>query len=382
MKKGILLGMFFLIALLPHSEAIGLSPSSLEIDFEPNLHREISINLINSAEKPLNATLQLAGDLAPYFKVEEGFFVLPPRSVKNYIIVMHLPATIKRPGNHVVAMHAVQAPLQIAGVETRGIGATISVEGAIVIKVPYPGKYAEAELLLEDINEGETSVATLRVINYGLEPIRRAVGILEIYDPSYTLLDTLTTPSLSLPPRQSDQFTLSLDSQRYGPGIFPLTAYVEYDAHQTDPVSKELRIGTLFVNITNTTHEVSTKKITLFEIHVQNLWNKQVENLYGEIKILKDGVLVGEVLRTPSIALPPWKSHILSAFLDATALEPRLYQADITLSYHGKTTKVTVPLHVKKKIEVNITLILVGIIVLMLLLDVIIWILHRRRSNE
>ncbi|MBI1972926.1 hypothetical protein HYS50_02895 [Candidatus Woesearchaeota archaeon] len=383
MKKSVVAGaaffLFFFIAVAQIS-AIGISPARVEIAFEPNLHYTFTVSLLNSGEKPLNATLQLAGELAPYFKAEEGFFVLGPRSMKAYTIVANLPPVIKRPGNHRVSVHAVQAPLK-TGAEIKGIGAVVSVEGDIIIKVPYPGKYAEAELEIEDVNEGETSTATIRVVNYGLEDIRRAAATLEIYDFEGLLLDTLTSPAILIPSRQSDIFTLTLDSSKYSPGIFPINAYVEYDAQKTDPISKELRIGTLFANITNYTHEVYTKKITLFDVYIHNRWNNKLENVYAEIQLFNQGVPMGQVLKTPSVEIQPWRQTVVSAFLDATVLEPGLYEVEITAYYHGKTTTVRGPLLVRKYFAISMTMILIGIILLMLIIDVVIWIAHRRKDD-
>lgn len=384
MKRGVVwraLGFFFFLLLgITAVTAIGLSPSVIELDFEPSLQRTLTIHLLNSAQKPLNATLQLSGDLATYFTVAEGFFVLPPQSTKAYTLVMKLPATLQRPGRHVVGVHAVQAPLQIPGVEAKGIGATLSVSGEIGIRVPYPETYAALELDLQDVNEGETSTATIRIKNYGLEEIRQATATLEIRDASDTLLDTLTSSTITLPSLESDVFTLPLDSRKYGPGIFSVTAFADYDAHRTASITKPFRIGTLFANVTNYTHEIFSKKINLFEIHIENRWNNKLEQVHATLTLMQGTVPVGETLKTPSVDIPPWGRATVSSFIDATTLTPGLYSALITLYYHGKTTAVTVPVTVKKPFTINATTILIVLIVLLLLLDIV-WILHRRRED-
>lgn len=383
MKKGVLWNglFFFLLLSLTDVAAIGLSPSTIDIDFEPNLHHTFTINLLNSAQKPLNATLQLSGDLAPYFTVEEGFFVLAPKSTKTYTIAMKLPAALQRPGRHVVGVHAVQAPLHIPDAETKGIGATISVSGEIGIRVPYPGRYAEIELDIQDVNEGEISVATIHTTNYGLEDIRQATATLEIRDAADILLDTLISSTITVPSRQSDTFTIPLDSRKYGPGIFSVTAFSDYDAQRTESVTKPFRIGTLFANITNYTHELFSKKINVFEIHIENRWNNKLEQVYADIKLMKEDAQVGGILKTPSVDLPPWGRATVSSFIDATTLKPGLYSAIITLYYHGKTTTVTVPVTVKRQFTLSATAVLIVLIVLLLLLDIVIWILHRRKED-
>lgn len=383
MKRGMFL--FLIVASLffsvPSLLAIGISPASTAIAFEPNLHKEFTIYLINSAEKPLNATLQLGGDLAPYLKAEDGFFVISPQSNKAYHIVMDLPTLIKKPGNHIISINALQGPLN-TGKEIKGIGAVVSVQGIIVVEVPYPGKYAEAELEITDVNEGESSAAIIRLVNYGLDDIRQAKATLDVYTGDGTLIDTLTSPTISVPSRQSDTFTLSLDSSKYGPGIFPVTSFVEYDLLRTDPISKELRIGTLFANITNYTQEFFTNKIALFDTHIQNRWNDKLENVYAEIKFFKNGAPLDQILRTPSFEIQPWQQVTASAFFDTTNLEPGNYEAEITAYYHGKTTVLRGPLTLKKQPHISLTVVLVGVIVLMLLVDLLVWVLHKRRQED
>ena len=214
----------FLLVSFSFASAIGISPSKLELTFEPNHHEEFIINLINSAGRPLNATLQLGGDLAQYMKSEDGFFVIPPYQSKAYIITIDFPSVIRKPGEHIVTVNAVQAPIN-TGEEIRGIGAVISIEGKIVIRVPYTGKYAETTLTLQDINEGEQSTATFSIVNYGLDPIQNAMGILQIYDATGALLDSLSTPQVYIPAQTTETALISLDSNRYGAGIFPVIAF-------------------------------------------------------------------------------------------------------------------------------------------------------------
>src|SRR3989344_1292517 len=383
MKKevfSLLVAMVFLF-FLPSLSAIGISPSSMDIAFEPNLHKEFTLNLVNSGERPLNATFQLGGDLAPYFKLDEGFFVIPPQSVRAYHIVMNLPREIKRPGRHIVSVNAVQG-LFNTGKETKGIGALVSVQGEIVVQVPYPGKYAEVELEIIDINEKETSTATINVINYGLDDIRYATATLTLFNNDGTPLDTLQSSTLSIPSRQSDYFTLLIDSTEYGPGIYPVTAFVDYDSLRTDSISRELRIGTLYANITNHTKEIFAGKITLFEVHLQNRWNNKLENVYVGLTFFKEGIPLQQVLRTPSLEIQPWQEATASAFFDATTLEQGAYEVEITAYYHGKTTVLRSPLTIKKPVTFSLTMVLVAVIFLMLLIDLILWIIHKRNRDD
>lgn len=370
----------FLLLFIASVSAVGLSPARIDLAFKPNLHEEVSISLINSASRPLNATLQLGGDLAQYMKTEEGFFVIPPYQAKAYKIIIDFPAVIRRPGDNLVRVHAIQAPID-TGEEIRGIGATISVEGKIVVRVPYTGKYAEATLILKDINEGEQSTATFTVTNLGLEDIIGATGTLQIFDTTNTLLDTLTTPTITIPAEATETILLALDSTNYGAGIFPVTAQVDYDGDSTEKIHKELRIGSLFVNITDYTREAYTKTLVPFTIHVHNRWNNVIEHLSADIRFLKEGTQIGEVLKTPSITVSPWDQSTLSALWDTTPIEPGTYNAEITLRYHGKTTTTTVPVLVKKQFALTMTLILSLVIILMLLMDVALWLMHRIHAH-
>ena len=373
--------LILLLASFSVASAIGISPSKIELAFEPNHHEEIIMNLINSAGRPLNATLQLGGDLAQYMTSEDGFFVIPPYQSKAYTIAIDFPAVIRKPGEHIVTVNAVQAPINTKE-EIRGIGATLSVEGGIVIRVPYTGKYAETTLTLEDINEGEQSTATFNIVNYGLDAIQSARGTLQIYDATGALLDSLSTPRVYIPAQATETALISLDSKRYGAGIFPVIAFTEYDGDITEQITKELRIGTLFVNVTDYTKEVYTESLVPFQIQAHNRWNNQIDHLFAEIRFLKQGIEIGDILKTSSISLPAWEQLQLSALWDTRSVETGVYDAEITLRYNEKTTVVTVPVTVKNKFEFNTTLILIIIIVSMLLIDVIVWLIHHLKNHE
>ena len=373
--------LLFLLLSISLASAIGISPSKIELAFQPNHHEEIIIHLINSAGRPLNATLQLGGDLAHYMKSEEGFFVIPPYQSKAYTITIDFPAIIRKPGEHIVVVNAVQAPISTKE-EVRGIGATLSVEGKIVVRVPYTGKYAEATLELKDINEGEQSTATFSIVNYGLDAIQNAAGILQIYDAAGTLLDSLSTPRVYIASQATETALISLDSAKYGAGIFPVTAFAEYDGDTTEHITQQLRIGTLFVNVTDYTKKVYTKSLAPFQIYVHNRWNNQIDHLSADIRFFKEGIPIGDILKTPSISIPAWEQLSLSALWDTRLAAPGAYTAEITLYYMDKTTVVTAPVLVENQFTFNTTIILVIIIVSMLLIDIIVWLAHHFKQHE
>ena len=185
-----------------------------------------------------------------------------------------------------------------------------------------------------------------------------------------------------IPAQATETALISLDSKRYGAGIFPVIAFTEYDGDITEQITKELRIGTLFVNVTGYTKEVYTESLVPFQIQAHNRWNNQIDHLFAEIRFLKQGIEIGDILKTSSISLPAWEQLQLSALWDTRSVETGVYDAEITLRYNEKTTVVTVPVTVKNKFEFNTTLILIIIIVSMLLIDVIVWLIHHLKNHE
>ncbi len=382
MKTRALIGLLVFLLSVIQVSAIGISPSRLEIPFEANAHKEFTMTLLNSGKNPLNASLELRGDIADYFTVEKGYFLIPPEQSKTYHITVDFPERIKRPGNHILRFDAVQAPIIIPGSPRRGIAATVTVHSELVVFVPYPGKYAEVTLEMLDVNEGEESFATITLINYGLDDIRSAEAVLEIFDPAGTVLTTLRSEPASIPSQQETSFEIPIDTTDYSAGIFPVNAFATYDTLVTDPVEGVLRIGSLRVNITNYTSVVFTNTVSTYELYVQNLWNNKIEQLYGEIQLFRGGIPVGPLLKTPSTSIPPWETVLLSTFLDATALEPGMYEAKVKLSFHEQVHEATLPLEIKKSFTLGITQILVSVIMLMIIIDIIVFIYHRRSSHE
>ncbi|GEM_PF-3051562 len=382
MKTRAIIGLVVFLLSVIQVSAIGISPSRLELPFEANTHKEFTITLLNSGTKPLNASLELRGDIADYFTVEKGFFVIPPEQSKTYFVTVDFPERIKRPGNHILSFDAVQAPIQIPGAPRKGIAATVTVHSELVVFVPYPGKYAEVSLDMLDVNEGEESLATVTLVNYGLDVIRSAEAVLEVSDPSGDILTTLRSAPASILSQQEYSFEIPIATTEYPAGIFPVSAFATYDSLVTDPVEGMLRIGSLSVNITNHTSVVFTNTVSAYELYVQNLWNNKIEQLYGEIQLFRGSIPVGSLLKTPSIQISPWETVLLSTFLDATALEPGMYEAKVKLYFHEQTYEATLPLTVQKPFALGITHILAGIIILMVVIDILVFLYHRRTSHE
>ena len=106
--------------------------------------------------------------------------------------------------------------------------------------------------------------------------------------------------------------------------------------------------------------------------------------------------IAGDKISTPQITLPGWGEGELKTFWDVKGVPVGKYDAEVTLHYADGSHRKTVPVEVTEEIskeavveqpiqqETGINLpimIILGIVLLFLLLNIILW-WHMRRENE
>ena len=165
MKKILLL--FCFILLIGSGVAYsGVSPSSYQRDFKPHFKESFLFNFILS--EGVFVDIVVEGDLAEYVKLDKKNL----EGSGSVIALLELPEEIDVPGVHKIFVRANQV------VEAEeGVVIALNVGGVIVIRVPYPGKYAELDLKTKNVNRGEPVDLDLIVYSRGDEDISASAEI-------------------------------------------------------------------------------------------------------------------------------------------------------------------------------------------------------------
>jgi len=333
--------------------SLGIGPGKQVVDFKPGLELEYSFKVY--ADSIQEIELYSAGEFADLVEFDKKELI----GSGEFKVKIKLPNEIEKPGEHIILIGARErTSKQIATV-----GTSVAVQAPIVVKVPYPGKYAEISFSAQNANFGEPINFEVRVASMGKEPISATTSI-EIYS-GEEKIKTLELGTKIIENQKEDVFKIILDTNEYKSGNYNAIAIVDYQAG-TAKQEQSFKIGQLFVNVTNYTNEIIKQGIKPFEIHIESLWNDPIENVYGEVNVLENNISVADFL-TPSVELGAWEKKTLLGYLDTEKLNLKKYDLEIKINYQEETTVVNGELNVKAKSDYKIYLI-AGILLLLILI--------------
>ncbi len=362
MKKEILVLLVISIFLLNLQLvlSLGISPAIQYVDFQPGLELEYSFKVYAGSEQSIE--LYSEGEFSELVKFDKKEL----NGGGGFNIKIKLPQEIEIPGKHTLLIGAREK----VDAEAGAIGTSVVVRAPIFIQVPYPGKYAEISLLIHNANVGEPIKFEVSVASMGKEPILATTNI-EIYSEKKKI-ETLDLGTKLIENQKSDKFIKFLNTSNYKPGDYNATAIVDYQAAIAKK-SSGFRIGELFVDMTNYTNEIIKGGIKPFEINIESLWNDPIENVYGEIYIIKNNMSIISFL-TPSVSLSGWEKKTLNGYVNTDTLELGEYDLDININYEGKKTMNKGKLTIKTKQKYRAYYIIGSILTVLIVLIILIFI--------
>lgn len=330
---------FFLIIIMAipfvNAGSIGITPTGSKFFFEPGLEKTFKYT-VSSIDSEYGVDIYVNGDLANYTELSNNHF----SGTGEFEVKIKLPAKIDVPGNHRLLIGAIESSR-----EGSGIGGLAAIQIPIDIFVPYPGQYAEATFELENVNIGENARYELRINNLGNEDIT-AFGNIDIYNGKEKIRKLKTKVISAGKIKNQEEFieTGFLNVSDLSQGIYIVVAAIDYG--KKIEIEKELKIGYFFVNITDYSYIFEANKINKFNIEVENLWNSQMENVYGDVVITNNGAIV-DSFKTPSKDMSPWEKVNLTGFFDATNVTEGKYTASLIVNYENKSTNKLVAIYTK-----------------------------------
>jgi len=359
MKRGILILIFLLI---PSVHALGISPAIVELDFKSDEIIEITYKVSSDYAEQRIVPFVL-GDLAEYVKLDRdelfGSGIFTAR--------INFPSSIDKPGPHTISIGVEEAPR-----DEGAIGTIVRVIGIVKVYVPYPGRYAEGSLKIEDGNVDEIIPLEVSVINRGKEDLNVDVNVLFL-DGLGERKGSLDFEPFFLISGQEKIFRGEFDTMGFKAGNYMAEAYINYGEELM--INKSFRIGSLFVNITNFTTELPKGGIQRFAVNIESLWNDNLEEVYADVNISNDFESI--VFRTPSEDLSAWGKKNLIGFIDTTQLTGD-YKTEVVLSYLGEQNSVYGTLKIK---EFNLTYAIIAGVIVILVIIIGIW-LYRKRFKS
>jgi hypothetical protein len=347
-----------------YASSLGLTPAIIDQNFEPNGKFLASFNVLGASENQ-DLSVFAEGDFAEYVTFDKTNFT----GGNTFTAYIDLPAQTTKYGKNKLYIKV----KEVFDIDVQGIGTKLEIGALIIIRVPYPGKYAEIRSLeITTTNENESVIFISKVENMGSQDITANVSV-DIFSEEQ-LIESIFLGSKEILFRGTKSFAGA--TKGYKAGVYNATAIVDYKGDVKAEKEKQFKVGSLFVDIINWTSEIIQGKISEFEIEIESKWNNDIENVYAEVNISKKGGF-SDFFKTPSVKLGRWETGELTGFVNAENLESGKYEANITLFYEGKTTGKIVNVEVVKG-ELNATIMkyvvfaVIGVLVILIVIIVII----------
>lgn len=335
----IILWACMVLILVSSATALGIAPARKMIDFSSGQSQQVSFSILNDEAKDMKVAIYAKGDLANYITMKESLITINSgEASKAFTYTVNFPTDAPNPGNHEVEIIVLELPDEFRALgENAMITGTVAVAQQLRIKVPYPGKYAEARFYADDSGVGDDVKFTIPIFNFGKDTINLAKARIKIYGPTYQEIAEVTTNVISLSP-QSEGKLIAFWKADVGPGAYHAEAIIEYDGERVK-LEDNFNVGNLFVDIKSIeVGEFNLGGIAKFTIFVENKWNDDIEGLFAEMQITDDSGKEMTKFRTAPTSLGPLDLGSLVSFWETEGVTIGVYRMKVTLFYSGKTT--------------------------------------------
>ena len=364
-NKFVVLGLLLTLLLVSSNVfALGISPGRIVIDFEPNLQKTLTYDVINNGGSAIDVEMYVKGDLAQYITLSQNASTLSPGERKTFTYTVSLPGRIDVPGMHDNRIGAVESIPTTTSTGGAQVSARVAVESQIQIKVPYEGLYSTVSLKApESVKTGEPVNFEVDVDNVGTIDFT-ATGKIDIFSATdNTMIATVATSTLSIPHTTSGKLTATWDTKNVQPGPYKAVATVFFGGlNQTSVAS--FNVGGLIVKILDISHGVIKKDaISKFTIKVESLWNEEIKGVYANLLFYaKTSQQIANV-KSDMVDITANGQAELNAFWDTTGLDAGKYNVKAVVNYANKTSETTFDVEIESGFGIPVWVIIIIVVI-------------------
>lgn len=325
MKKLVLLLALSLVLSSITACAEGITPGKITINFIPNLKTTIPFIVTGYNEITVETDCPELAYNNDAEKNAEGKI--------TFSTTLILPSKINGPKECGVKIK--EATNKNAGV----ISAQVELISSVLINAPYLGRHIDLTLEANNANKGDPITFKATANNLGDKKLEDAQITLELIkdgDP----ITTIQTGRKDIEPESSTEFITEFDTTQYTYGRYLAIAKLEYDG-KIAMDQKNIIIGALNLEIKSYPQELETGKVEPFDILIDSLWGKEIDDVYATVSISNKYSEKIVDARTKAIKLMPWQQATLNANINTTLIKPGTYEIKITAFYQDKTTTKT-----------------------------------------
>jgi hypothetical protein len=333
---GICILVLFSLTFIHEVYALGISPGRRIIDYRPGTEMSYELKIWNNEHKDMKVMLYVGGDLSNI--VELSDYELDFSSDEEYKKISYkvrLPDEIEEPGDHEIQIVAGEVPKEMA---SRGVSmvVSLSVAAQVIIRVPYPGKYALAELKVAETNKVDEVRFIVVVNNLGTQKIVNSYGVIDIYGPTNEKIASISSEAGSVLAGEKVELNAIWDDN-VNPGKYYAKLSLYYDG-EVAHAEKTFEVGEPLIEMRDIrVRDFKLGEIAKFGVMVENKWSDAIEDVYTEVIIREEGHEVGR-FKSSSEDIDKLSTETLVAYWDTAGVEEGVYDASVILYYEGKST--------------------------------------------
>jgi len=397
MNKKLLLCVFVLVLLISMQSifALGITPGRTTINFEPNLNQDVSFSVINSAHKDMSVVFMVRGELAEYVTLNQASaqFSADEES-KSFSYTINLPASLGVPGKHEVEIVAIEMPKDFVEGGTM-IGSTLAVVSQLHIYVPYPNKYVDGVVNVVE-SHGEV-VFFIPVTNRGKLDVVNVQAKIDIYSGSEEKIASIESNADSILSLERKELSARWNAN-VNPGRYKAIVTLIYDEDVTT-ILKEFNIGEMFLEVKEiVVRDFSLGDIAKFNALVENKWSSDLKDVYLNILVYNTEGEVMADFKSPNYDIDALSQEEIIAYWDTGGVHEGTYDGKLILKYGEKSTERNIQLKitddeikiigitgkvvVKGESKLNLTNILIGAVLVLIVMNVVWFVLIRKMLKK
>jgi len=329
----LLIGIFMVANVL----ALGITPARTTIDFEKNLKKSVSFDVLNAGGSDINVVFSAQGDLAEYISLPvKDAKILGSEKKKSFSYELNLPLELS-PGLHTGEVYTLQLPGD-GGSEGSQLLATLAVVTQVHLYVPYPGKYANVKMYVYSANVDEDVRFVIPVVSSGEFDLSSVRANVDIYTKAGEKIDSFNTDSISVKSGTKKELVYNWKAD-VAIGEYVAKAAVIYD-DGTINLEEKFSVGSKELELQEVRVDgFSLGEIAKLEMLVENKWSEAISGAHIETLIKdSDGDVVSS-FESAAQDIGALAKESFVSYWDTAGVREGDYDAEVSIKYADKSSE-------------------------------------------
>lgn len=348
MDKKIFLILILIFSLYSVS-GLGVTPARKTVDYVPGLEGSVGFSVLNSESKDIDLVVYSEGELSEnVFLSESSFSMSADEKDKQLGYDYKLPSGLS-PGVHTADIVVLQVPKKSSGGDNY-VGATLAVVTELYVQVPYPGKYAEAELNIINPGKGEEARFIIPVASRGKVGLADVYATIDIYNKLNGKVGSVASGSVSLEQGERKELVANWNAS-VEPGEYRAVVNVVYGREdgQTISLEKVFNVGSKELDLQSVeVNNFQLGGIAKLEMLVENKWGEPIKEAYVETNVYDSSGAVMANFKSANYDFDAFEKKSILAYWDTQGVKEGTYGTEVFLKHSSKSTQKAFELKVSQ----------------------------------